>query len=259
MRLKKAYFLYILLFSFNAFPALIKINENTYSSKTLLEHRNLTLIKVNDPTYKRDIFYKAIKLKSLVKNVKKDQTLEFKALDGFSSVIPAKALFFQESEPYLAIEDPKSKWPLRDSGKDTAGPFYLIWKLANKERIGQEWWPFQIKSIQINKSIKDRYPRLAPPKLSDSALRGFDVFTKSCFACHQLAGMGEATLGPDLHRPMSPIDYFKKGVLKKFIRNPKSVRVWRDMEMPGFSQKEITDAELDDLISYLTEIRLTIK
>ena len=79
-------------------------------------------------------------------------------------------------------------------------------------------------------------------------------FITSCFACHKIQKMGTAVMGPDLNYPMNPTEYFKNGILKKFIRNPRSIRDWPDRQMPGFSKKEMSDNELNNLIKYLEEI-----
>ena len=63
-------------------------------------------------------------------------------------------------------------------------------------------------------------------------------------------GQGASNLGPDLNKPMSPVEYFKESALKKLIRDPNSVRSWPSKVMYGFGTDKISDKQLDQLISY---------
>jgi cytochrome c2 len=39
--------------------------------------------------------------------------------------------------------------------------------------------------------------------------------------------------------------------LKAYIRDPKSIRAWSGMRMPGFDKTRINDSDLDAIIAYL--------
>ena len=58
-------------------------------------------------------------------------------------------------------------------------------------------------------------------------------------------------MGPDLNRPMNPTEYFQLAALRRYIRNPASVRTWPDQKMPGFGPDRLSEAELDAVIAYL--------
>lgn len=238
------------------FSATIIIDNKKYSSKELLKHPSIESVKIQKSTYKKPFTFKAIPLSELITDIK-GSYITFKSKDGFASTIPVKSLFHGKSVTYLAIENTKKPWP-KYNKKLSPGPFYLIWEINGSERIGQEWWPFQITKISFSTEPKVLYPKLYPKSLSSKAKKGFNVFVKNCFSCHKLQKMGTAIMGPDLNHPMNPTDYFKEGILKKFIRNPAHIRDWPDRQMPGFSKEEITDLELNYLILYLKEIRKLI-
>ena len=43
-------------------------------------------------------------------------------------------------------------------------------------------------------------------------------------------------------------------VLHALIRDPKSVRSWPTMQMPGFAKDQMSDREIDQIIAYLTHM-----
>lgn len=184
-------------------------------------------------------------------------TLEFDSLDGFSaSLDPALVLNSdpKKSLAYLAIEDPSSPWPKLKDGKSTAGPLYLVWKNPEVSGIGQEQWPFQIRSFSVKESIEARFPKLAPKAEilpNDPVYRGYQAFLKNCFSCHTLNGEGTSRMGPDLNEPHSPTEYLKEEFLRQLIRDPQSLRSWKGSRMSSFSVEMLPESELDDLILYL--------
>ncbi|MCX7079801.1 MAG: cytochrome c, partial [Pseudomonas sp.] len=86
---------------------------------------------------------------------------------------------------------------------------------------------------------------------NDPVNQGFALFQKNCLACHRLNGAGDAQFGPDLNIPFSPTEYFGTDFLKRYIRDPQSLRHWPQAKMPGFSATVLPDAELDLLMGYL--------
>jgi hypothetical protein len=50
---------------------------------------------------------------------------------------------------------------------------------------------------------------------------------------------------------MSPTEYFTASALKRYIRDPSSVRDWPDRKMPAFDPASLSDAEIDLIVSYL--------
>ena len=50
---------------------------------------------------------------------------------------------------------------------------------------------------------------------------------------------------------MNPTQYLTPKGLRGVIRNPKAVRAWPQMMMPGFDETMLREADLDALIAYL--------
>ena len=71
-----------------------------------------------------------------------------------------------------------------------------------------------------------------------------------------MKGAGAAGVGPDLGRPMNPIEYLTPKGLRILIRNPKAVRTWPQQQMPGFDETMISEADLDALIAYLAHMAM---
>ena len=71
---------------------------------------------------------------------------------------------------------------------------------------------------------------------TDPIRRDLDRFVAVCMACHRFNGEGEGEQGPDLARPMNPVDYFQPAALRKYLRNPSSVRSWPEQKMPAFDE-----------------------
>ncbi|MGB6144786.1 MAG: cytochrome c, partial [Rhodanobacter sp.] len=120
--------------------------------------------------------------------------------------------------------------------------------------VGPEQWPYQLATIRRADSMAARFPAMLPdPRTpADSAVRrGLAVFQRTCFACHTLNGAGDARLGPDLNIPHNPTEYLRADLLRGYIRDPQSLRRWPQAKMPGFDTRALSDADLDDLLSYL--------
>ena len=248
---------FVLLFnacSINALPLkFTDINNNTQQLDVNVNSTGVKTLTIEENTYQGKIPFKAMPLINITKELPNSATLKFVASDGFSSLIPAETFFSSQATPYLAIEE--ADWPKSLPGGKTAGPFYLVWENAKAGQIKQEQWPFQVTELVIQQDIKIQYKAIYPDFLSPKAQSGFQLFIKNCFVCHQLNQIGEATIGPDLNQPMNPTDYFQAEALKKFIRNPRSVRQWKSMQMPTFDQETLSEKDINALIQYLTEIK----
>jgi mono/diheme cytochrome c family protein len=237
-----------------------KNKEIKFTKAKLLKHKDLEILNFQNgtPVLKgKSIAFSAIPLHKLFETIKlkKEETLIFKCSDGFSAPMDTK-MFLNASKKnsmaYLAIEDDKKPWPLIPGKNTSAGPYYIIWKKPELSKVKQEQWPFKVVGFEIKESFNNLYKSIIPHKKSDlPALAGFKVFKNNCFVCHTMNGIGESNLGPDLNIPLNPTEYFQKGIIKKLIRNPQSVRKWEKSLMSSFSKDEISDEEIDHLISYL--------
>ncbi|WP_095143717.1 cytochrome c [Pseudomonas sp. Irchel s3b6] len=230
--------------------------SRTWKTEELLKHPRVQTITIaDDVSYKRTMNYRAVPLAALLTGVQANDHVQAVALDGFAAELSAAPLLGTTgARAWLAIEDPAEPWPALSEGKPGAGPFYLVWTDPEAGHISPEQWPFQVARIQRLAPVAQRFPALLPdPALatSDPVNRGFALFQKNCLACHRLNGAGDAQFGPDLNIPYSPTEYFGTDFLKRYIRDPQSLRQWPQAKMPGFSASVLTDEELTMLVDYL--------
>lgn len=224
----------------------------------LLRHPAARTITIPfDVSYKRSMQYRALPLRSILRDVHTFDTIQFKAKDGFVATMPTKVLS-GAAEPWLALEPPNARWPALTPNGDSAGPFYLVWLAAEGGTVQPEQWPYQIVSISEVLPLEQRYPQIRPdPDLpADSAeYRGMQSYIQQCASCHQINHGGDANIGPDLNLPLNPTEYFQPDYLRLYIRNPASVRSWPQMRMPAFSPSALDDTQLNDLLAYLRHMR----
>jgi mono/diheme cytochrome c family protein len=205
-----------------------------------------------DPVYGRAMTYRAVPVAALLDGlaVGPDDYVAARATDDFSVSIPAHLL----KQAFVAIEPAAAPWPaLPGDGKNgTAGPFYVVW--TSTDGISSEYWSYHLAALTVGDSPVTRWPQLAVgPDLAADApeRRGLDRFVAVCMACHRFDGAGEGTKGPDLARPLNPVQWFQPAMLKRFIRNPKSVRDWPGAQMAAFSPDALPDADIDAIVAWL--------
>lgn len=231
-------------------------NTRTWQTEELLKHPQAQTVRITDDvSYKKAMTYRAVPLTALLTEVKPEDHLQAVALDGFAAELPAAPLLNKSgARAWLAIEDPANPWPALGEGKHSAGPFYLVWTDPQAGHISPEQWPYAVASIKRLSAVAERFPALLPaPTLAkdDPVYKGFELFQKNCLACHRLNGAGDAQFGPDLNIPFNPTEYFAGDFLKRYIRDPQSLRRWPQGKMPGFSASALPDSELDLLVGYL--------
>lgn len=210
-----------------------------------------------DVSYHRAMRYRAVPLAVVLRELglTAADTLEVVATDGFVAQLPG-ALALQQgaghAQPWLAIEPKDAPWPVLPDRPHGAGPMYIVWPVD--QGVSSEQWPYAVARMHVREAPERRWPEIAvSPALpaEDPARRGQAIFIVQCMACHTMNGAGGATMGPDLNRPMSPVEYFQPQALRQLVRNTASVRRWPAQAMPAFSAEQLSDASLDDLIAYL--------
>lgn len=228
-----------------------------WSRADLLKHPAVRTIDVPaDVAYRRAMRFQAVPLPALIAQLAQSETVQFVANDGFVANIPG-ALLASDAQPWLAIESAARAWPELKPGGGSAGPFYLVWLAPEKKGISPEQWPYQVARIAQALPLEKRYPQILPTAslgANSAERRGLQVFTANCAACHKINGGGDASIGPDLGKPFGPTEYFQEPFLRQLIRDPASVRDWRQRSMPGFSQSVLSDAKMDDLLAYLRQM-----
>ncbi|WP_322088781.1 cytochrome c [Burkholderia sp. BCC1999] len=228
--------------------------------QTLLARPDATDIHVpRDIAYGRPMTFRAVPFTALLGDtpLPADGVLETRAADGFAAQLPMDLVRRHapaRAVPWLAIEDPAHPWPKLPGKQVSAGPFYLVWLGPDASSVRGEQWPYQIVRVTIESSPLARWPSLAVDAAlpaDDPARTGQRLFVTQCLACHRLDGAGSSHAGPDLNTPMNPVDYFQPAALRRYIRNPASVRDWPGRSMPAFPPDQLSDRELDQIVAYL--------
>ena len=230
------------------------------SRQTLLARADAADIHVpRDIAYGRPMTFRAVPFAALLGDtpLPDDGVLETRAADGFAAQLPLDLVRRRApagATPWLAIEDPAHPWPKLPGKQVSAGPFYLVWLGPDASSVRGEQWPYQIVRITIESSPLARWPSLAVDAAlpaNDPARAGQRLFVTQCLACHRIDGAGSSHAGPDLNTPMNPVDYFQPAALRRYIRNPASVRDWPGRSMPAFPPDQLSDRELDQIVAYL--------
>jgi mono/diheme cytochrome c family protein len=233
------------------------------SGELLAWHDAATLAVPHDVAYGRAMSYRAVPLRALLSALPPDaaDTMEARATDGFVSQLP-RALTEGAAVPWVAVEDSAHPWPLLPGKTVSAGPFYLVWQHPGRVGISPEQWPYALAALTAVASPEQRWPAIsvdASIPADSPTRRGKAVFIVNCLPCHRLGGSGEATVGPDLLRPMPAASYFTEIGLRALIRNPAAVRSWPEQRMPAFDASTIGDAEIDAVIAYLRHLAARAK
>lgn len=234
----------------------------SFSRTALLSMQEITQVSItNNRAYPNvEMTYTAIKLCDLLRkySIKSTDMLEFIAADHFSVLIPAPKIMHCSNHSaigYLAIE-PLKKWPLLSNNTGTtAGPYDVIWVHPEKSYISNEYWAWSVVKIKIHKKLDNKVFLAAPEgigqKIKKNITNGYDVYISHCAGCHSINHIGKGVIGPDLNIPKNPVEYYPNNtVLKKFIRDPQSVRVIKNDRMSGSNEQFLSNADLDDLILY---------
>jgi mono/diheme cytochrome c family protein len=243
---------------------ILKVGEKSYTTSELLKRPDIEAITVpHDVAYHgREMHYQAVPAAALLAEAKlrDDDVIQFRCLDGFVASIWKERIMSTDpgqSKAYIAIEDPKSKWPdlPKKSASGSAGPFYLVWLNPELSGIPGEEWPYQIVGFEVKGRLQDLYPKIFPKHQEDAKVaRGLKLFQQTCFACHTMNKEGPSQVGPDLNLPLNPTEYLKEAVLPRYIRNPKAIRAWEGSKMPGFGPEALSDEDITNVVAYLKEM-----
>jgi mono/diheme cytochrome c family protein len=84
-------------------------------------------------------------------------------------------------------------------------------------------------------------PLMGPIAHSDAGMHGKIVFMHNCNQCHP---GGDAAVGPAINNKWIPDPVMKLQIRKGVLGS-----------MPAFSDKELSDKDVDDILVYLNELR----
>ncbi|UPG70926.1 c-type cytochrome [Roseomonas gilardii subsp. gilardii] len=240
------------------------VESLSFDSDELLRHPEATEIEIaTDPAYRQSRRYRAVPLASLLSRLAppEDSALETVALDGYAAQIPLRAILGtgagEGSRAWIAVEPAGAPWPPMPGKAAGTGPFYIVWERPEAGGIPTKYWTYQLAMLRYVASPTARWPMMEPdPGLPGShpARRGLAVFIAQCLPCHRINGGGTAMLGPDLNRPMSPVEYFQPASLRRYLRDPASIRHWPDQKMPGFTEEQLPERDMESLIAYLAQM-----
>jgi cytochrome c2 len=233
----------------------------------LLKTKNITQITMtNSRAYPGvKLNFTAIKLCDILRplHIRKNDMVELITSDNFSSLVPAKVVMActtKTSIAYLAIEPKQHPWPqLKYNNPDqynrdmsSAGPYKIIWLHPEKSYISNEYWAWKVKTIKIHYKLNEKIYLPAPSTKNLNIQNGYNAYVSRCLGCHTINRIGKAKIGPDLNVPVSAVKRFNNdNLLKKFIRNPQSVRAKKNDRMSGTSEQFLSNKDLDDLVLYL--------
>ncbi|CAD6558713.1 hypothetical protein LMG28727_06692 [Paraburkholderia kirstenboschensis] len=238
-------------------------STQSFSRAALLARPDAAVIHVpRDVAYGTSTTYRAVPLADLLNSAEllANSVLEARATDGFAAQLPMDLVSNRDpatAVAWLAVEDPVEPWPNLPGKAVSAGPFYLVWVGKEAASVRSEQWPYQIARLATQPSPSARWPVLAvDPALpaTDPVRAGQGLFITQCLACHRLNHAGSADTGPDLNVPMNPVEYFQPAALRRYIRNPASVRDWPGRTMPAFPRDQLSDREIDLIVAYLAHM-----
>lgn len=238
-------------------------SKQTLTAAELLANPATREIEIGrDVSYLSPMHYRAIPLASLLAGaaLSPGQVIEAVASDGFVAMLPLDLVLHPSpgaAEPFIAIEPPDAPWPPLPRKTVSAGPFYLVWLHPEASGIRSEQWPYMVMELRSADLPARRWPTLAvAPSLpaDDPICAGQALFATQCLVCHRLNGAGDADVGPDLNLPENPTEYFQADALKRFIRDPSSLRHWPKMQMNGFDKEALSDHEIDLIVDYLSHM-----
>jgi mono/diheme cytochrome c family protein len=227
----------------------------TWRSSELLAHPAIATVDSDaaDEAYGRSMRYRAVPLDALLGEGAPDDEAQFFALDGYAPTVPVRRLKgVGRARAYLAVEPAGAPWPAMGPGKPSAGPFYVVWSAGGEGGISPSEWPYQLAMVRLAPAAAARFPKMVPDDAASADVwAGFALYGKECFPCHSINGQGEGKLGPDLNVPMNPTEYFTERGLRALVRNPREVRDWGTIRMPGFDAGRLPEVELDRILAYL--------
>jgi len=239
--------------------------KKIFTSQQLLADKRVEKINLlNSRAYPHTLMkFNAIKLCDLLRpfHVHYQDMIELIAIDDFVAVVPASKILSchpNQAIAMLAIESLTHPWPklkYNNSNQNhpdegTAGPYQVIWLHPEKSYISNEYWAWKVNKIKIHKRAEDAIDLPRPTVKNKHIQNGYHMYVSHCMACHTLHHIGKAKIGPDLSK--NTFETFENDEkLRKFIRDPQSVRPKNNDRMSGTDESSLSNTDLNDLILYL--------
>ncbi len=124
---------------------------------------------------------------------KAGRDVEFRALDGYVSRIPAER--FGEYSAYLVFESPGRPGftvdnPPQNETSVPLGPFYLVWdniRHPGPLAEGATYWPYQVSEVLVSDT---GMKALLPGDMAERYAEDAALARKHCLNCHRINGYG---------------------------------------------------------------------
>lgn len=236
------------------------------SREQLLAKKTYALHMTNSRAYLGvDMDYTAVRICDLLRSyhVRPAQIIELVSADNFYASVPAALLTSCQpgrAVAYIAIEMPNKPWPrLTYNNPDalqpdhgSAGPLAVVWEHPDKNYISNEYWAWKIVGINILPGENKADVIAEPQDVKQHIRNGYHAYVSRCSGCHTMNRIGRAKIGPDLNYPESALKHFEDdATVKRFIRDPQSVRKKPNDRMSGTSEQFLSNHDLDDLLAYM--------
>lgn len=234
----------------------VSINAKVHSleQKELIRHPALVEIgPMTLPIYpNQTLLLKGIPLCKLFEGLiqNPENYLKVTARDGYVAYFTIKDFYPCASNKipgFLVLEDPQYPWPLLLNSDRSAGPFYLVWL---GKRFSESVYGIQSLEVVAEHPLQ----AILPAGMNAKEHAGARVFMAKCNVCHLLNGSGGSKLAHDLNNP-NPLNYFSEDELRRFIRDPHSLRPVISPKKFPFPPSKLSQQELTELISFLKFIK----
>lgn len=218
-------------------------------------------VRVFEPYEGREARFVALPFEAVLDAVygvawRDEEELLFTCRDGYQPTVPVARL--RAHRAWLAFDRADQdgfailKLESGERKRIDLAPFYLVWENLEDEALrleGDYGWPYQLVGVDLIRA-RERFPRMAPPPGADpEVLAGFAAFRIHCSRCHALNGEG-GSIGADLNRPRSPVEYREREWLRRWIDDPS--RIVPNARMPRLNPAlPDRDRVIDEILGYL--------
>jgi hypothetical protein len=184
--------------------------------------------------------------------------IEFRALDGYVSRIPAER--FMKFEAFLTFEHVGHRRFVVENREQNEsnvalGPYYLVWNNVRHPELlaeGGTYWPYQVQQILVSTAFK---AALLPPGLPADLSGTAALAQKYCLSCHKVNGFGGDKWPGNLAllARQHPRDGFVRWVLEPGVVKPGTTMPGLPAALP-LAERE---ALAQKLYGYLTQVPIT--